>query len=118
MKLGVRKKAMVWATSFLLLLIGLFSIQIYVTKKILPEDWFYDTFYFVSIAETYLGKQPSQLSDLTEAYEIVCSEWENNPHEQTYDYMKKYSCLIYCFVREDSFYYIDLLSGHYCVISL
>ena len=114
----ITKKCIVFLTLFVLLVVGIISVQMYVSRKVLPKDYLYDISYMLSIAERNTWTQPSKLSDLVEAYEVVCSDWYNNPHEPTYNYIKRYNPCIFCFTRNDIFYYVDCLSGNYFVSSL
>ena len=106
------------ASFSILLLASIISVQIYVSRKVLPQEYIYDISYLLSMAEKTSWEQPSKLSDIIKAYEVVCSEWCDNPHEQTYNYMKKYHSFIFCFAYDNSFYYVDCLSGNYFVSPL
>ncbi len=102
----------------ILLFAGIISVQIYVSRKVLPREYIYDISYLLSIAEKSSWEQPSKLSDIIKAYEAVCSDWCNNPHEQTYNYMKEFHSFIFCFTCNNSFYYVDCLSGNYIISPL
>ena len=118
MKRKISKRCIVIVFLLILLLTGIISVQFYVSRKVLPREYTYDISYLLTIAEKTSWEQPSDLADLIRAYEVVCSDWHNNPHEPTYNYIKKFHSFIFCFTYSNSFYYVDCLSGNYLVSPL